>query len=80
MQKIEDGGDKFEMMSKKIRMLFTKEGSSTTEYAKKKGFSPQNFYKKLKRDNFSEEELREIAEDFGYELQIYFVSSNGERI
>lgn len=35
--------------------------------------SPQNLHNKLKRDNFDEKEMREIAEALGADLRIEFV-------
>jgi hypothetical protein len=61
-------------MTRKIRLLLVKQGNiSEAELARRLGQTPQNFYHKMKRDNFSEEELREIAEVLSCELKINFV-------
>ena len=49
--------------------------------ARRVGVSPQNFHNKMKRDNFTETDLREIAEALGLQLEISFVNpETGERV
>ena len=62
------------MMEKKIRIAMAKkEIKSLTELAgRMKDCSPQNLHNKMKRDNFSEKELQEIAEALDAELVIEF--------
>ncbi len=48
-------------MSEKIRILLVKKKLSAVQLAEMLGTSHQNIYNKLKRDNFSEKELNEIA-------------------
>ena len=49
-------------MTEKIRILLTKRGNiSEAELARKLGVSPQNLNNKFKRDNFTENDLRDIA-------------------
>jgi transcriptional regulator with XRE-family HTH domain len=61
-------------MTRKIRLRLVKQGNiSEAELARRLGQTPQNFYHKMKRDNFSEEELREIAGVLGCDLKINFV-------
>jgi transcriptional regulator with XRE-family HTH domain len=49
-------------MSEKIRILLVKRGNiSEAELARRLNTSVQNLYNKLKRDNFSEKDLQEIA-------------------
>jgi hypothetical protein len=68
-------------MTQKIRILLVKKGDlSDSELARRLGQTPQNFYHKMKRDNFSEEELREIAAALGCALEINFIDSEtGEK-
>jgi transcriptional regulator with XRE-family HTH domain len=68
-------------MTKKIRILLVKQGNiSEAELARRLGQTPQNFYHKMKRDNFSEEELREIAAALGCGLEITFIDNKtGEK-
>jgi transcriptional regulator with XRE-family HTH domain len=61
-------------LATKIRLLLVKQGNiSEAELARRLGQSPQNFYYKMKRDNFSEAYLREIAEVLGNTLEITFI-------
>ncbi|WP_206457875.1 transcriptional regulator [Anaerovorax sp. IOR16] len=67
------------MMAEKIKILLIKNKLSVADLAKAQSTTPQNLYNKFKRDNFSEQELREIAEILGAKLEINFVK-DGERI
>lgn len=50
-------------MSERIRILLVKRDNiSESELARRLGISPQNLHNKLKRDNFNEKELEQIAE------------------
>lgn len=50
-------------MREKIRILLVKRGNmSEAELARRMGISPQNLNNKMKRDNFTESDLREIAQ------------------
>ena len=46
---------------------------SLSELAGKLNCSPQNLHNKMKRDNFDEKEMREIAEALGANLRIELV-------
>jgi len=49
-------------LSDRIRILLIKRGNiSEAELARKLGISPQNLNNKMKRDNFTEKDLQEIA-------------------
>lgn len=49
-------------LSEKIRILLIKRGNlSESELARRIGTSPQNINNKMKRDNFTEKDLQEIA-------------------
>ncbi len=61
------------MMSVEIQKLLLDKHMSKAECAERCGWSPANFYNKLHRDNFSEKELRTIAEALGCKLEIKFV-------
>jgi transcriptional regulator with XRE-family HTH domain len=69
-------------MAEKIRILLVKQGNiSEAELARRLGQSTANFYHKMKRDNFSERELREIAEVMDCGVKIGFVlNKTGEEI
>lgn len=49
-------------MAEKIKIALVKRKMSSVDLAKILGCSSTNIYNKLKRDNFSEKELQEIAE------------------
>ena len=69
-------------MAEKIRILLVKRGNiSEAELARRMGISPQNLHNKMKRDNFTETDLREIADALGLRLEISFVDpETGEKI
>jgi IS30 family transposase len=63
-------------LAQKIRIMMVKQGNiSEAELARRLGQKPSNFNGKMKRDNFSEKELREIAGALGCGLKIAFVDS-----
>lgn len=68
------------MMAEKIKVLLVKKDMSTVDLANKLGVTPQNLYNKFKRDNFSEKELKEIADALGVKFEAYFVLEDGEKI
>lgn len=69
-------------MVEAIRIACVKRGNiSEAELARRVGVSPQNFHNKMKRDNFTETDLMEIAEALGLRLEICFVNpETGEKI
>ncbi|MED4701593.1 transcriptional regulator [Lysinibacillus capsici] len=67
-------------MAEKIRMLLAKEDKNLTELAELLGTSQPNLWKKMKRDNFSEKELIEIAEAMGVKFEANFVYEDGSKI
>ena len=69
-------------MTEKIRIMLVKQGNiSEAELARRLGQTPANLHHKMKRDNFSEKELREIAEALDCGLNINFVmNTSGEEI
>ncbi|GHT91366.1 hypothetical protein FACS1894140_1840 [Spirochaetia bacterium] len=61
-------------MTEKIRVMLVKQGNvSEAGLARRMGQSPSNLNNKMKRDNFTEKELREIAEVMGCGLEINFI-------
>lgn len=64
------------MMSEKIQYILIKRGMTRVELAKKLGCGSSNIYGKLKRDNFSEQELREIAEVLDCTLNMGFTMND----
>ena len=69
-------------MVQAIRIALVKRGNiSEAELARRVGVSPQNFNNKMKRDNFTETDLREIADALGLCLEISFIDpETGEKI
>jgi hypothetical protein len=68
-------------MTQKIRLLMVKaDNISEAELARRLGQSPANFNAKMKRDNFSVRELREIGAALGCALDITFTNTEtGEK-
>lgn len=67
--------------AEKVRIALIKRGMQVTELAKILGCTPQNISMKLKRDNFSEKELVEIAGALNCTFEGCFVMNDtGERI
>ena len=69
-------------MVETIRIACVKRGNiSEAELARRVGVTPQNFNNKMKRDNFSERDLREIADALGLRLEISFIDpATGEKV
>ena len=67
-------------MVEAIRIACVKCGNiSEAELARRVGVSPQNFHNKMKRDNFTETDLAEIAAALGLRLEITFVDPDTGR-
>ena len=68
--------------TRRIRIMLVNEGNiSEAELARRLGMSPQNLYNKMKRDNFTESDLVEIATVLGYTYTSYFENNTtGEKI
>ena len=61
-------------MTERIRILLVKRGNiSEAELARRLGISPQNLNNRMKRDNFSDKELREIAVALGCDYTNAFI-------
>jgi len=57
-------------MTERIRILLIKRGNiSEAELARRLKISPQNLSNKMKRDNFSDKELRDVAVALGCEYR-----------
>lgn len=68
-------------MSEKIKIVLLKRKKTLKDLSDIIGGSPQNLSGKLKRDNFSEKELQEIAEalDCDYEAS-FTLRDTGEKV
>lgn len=69
-------------MTENIRIALVKRGNlSESELARRMGISPQNLHNKMKRDNFTETDLKEIADALGLRLDIAFIDpETNERV
>lgn len=69
-------------MSEKIRILLIKKGNiSEAELARRLNKTPQSFNAKMKRDNFTEKDLQEIANVLNCEYKSTFIlKETGEEI
>ena len=68
-------------MSEKIKIVLVKRKKSVTDLAKALNTSSQNLSNKLSRDNFSEKELKEIAEALNCDLDMNFtLRDTGEQV
>ncbi len=61
------------MMAIEIQKIMLDKGLKKKDIADRCGWTQSNMYNKMKRDNFSEEELRKIADALGCTLQINFI-------
>lgn len=67
-------------MANKIKHLLIDKNMDMKELAEKIGISSSNFYNKMKRDNFTEKDLRIIAEALRCDYEAYFVDKEtGEK-
>ena len=69
-------------MTERIRVLLVKRGNiSESELARRLEISPQNLSNKMKRDNFTDKELRDIAAVLGCAYKNAFViTDTGEEV
>lgn len=69
-------------MAEKIRILLVKRGNiSEAELARKINTTPQNLNSKMKRDNFTEKDLQEIANALDCSYKSSFVlNDTGEEV
>ena len=67
-------------ISEQIKILCVRCNMSEAELARRLGKSPQSFNAKMKRESFTIEDLKEIAEAVGVEFKRSFILTNGEEI
>ncbi|MBQ9086958.1 MAG: helix-turn-helix transcriptional regulator [Clostridia bacterium] len=69
-------------LSDRIRILLIKRGNiSEAELARRLGVSPQNLNNKMKRDNFTEKDLQEIANALDCTYTVTFtMNDTGENV
>ena len=66
--------------SEKIKIILGRKNMSMSDLAEALKQTRQNLHNKMKRDNFSENELKEIANALGVKFESHFVMENGEKI
>lgn len=68
-------------MSEKIKIVLLKKKMTVTTLAEMIGTTRSNLSNKLSRDNFSENELQQIAKALDCDLETYFIIRNtGEKV
>lgn len=68
-------------MTEKIKILLVKRKMSQMGLAKKLNTSAANIYGKMKRDNFSDKELAEIADALDCDFEAHFIMrETGEKV
>jgi len=69
------------LMAEKIKILLVKRNMSLKELAEKIYNTPSNLSNKIKRDNFPENELHEIAKALNCDFSANFIMNDtGEQI
>lgn len=66
--------------SEQLKILCVKLNISVSELARRCGKSPQSFSQKMKREGFTPEELKDVANAVGCKYESSFVLPSGERI
>lgn len=67
-------------IDEQIKMLCVKSDLSQSEMARRLNKSPQAFGQKIKRGNFTIDELNDIALASGCQIECKFIYPNGETI
>lgn len=67
-------------MAKKIKLLLVEKDSNLSELAEKIGTTQPNLSNKMKRDDFRESELNQIADALGVMFESSFVLEDGRKI
>lgn len=67
-------------MGEKLKILLGRKEMSIKSLAEKLGQSRQNLSIKIKNDNFTEQDLRKIAEVLEVQYEGFFFLENGDKI
>lgn len=70
--------DNGKSMSEILKDALDAKGYSQREFAKKMGWTPQNFSQRLKKNSFTAEEWRSMAYKLGYEVRLVELESGIE--
>ncbi|MBI9013186.1 MAG: helix-turn-helix transcriptional regulator [Clostridiales bacterium] len=66
--------------SEKIKIICDRLGITYSELADRLNISIQNLSNKLSRNNFKEEDLKEIAKALGCEFESNFIMEDGTKV
>ena len=67
-------------VSEQLKILCVKLGISVSELGRISGKSPQAFSQKMKRESFTVDELKQIAEAAGCRYEGTFITPSGEKV
>ena len=67
-------------VSEQLKILCVKLGISVSELGRISGKSPQVFSQKMKRESFTVDELKQIAEAAGCRYEGAFITPSGEKV
>ncbi len=67
-------------ISEQLKILCVKLGISVSELGRLTGKSPQAFSQKMKRESFTVDELKRIAEASGCKYEGSFITQTGEKV
>lgn len=67
-------------VSEQLKILCVKLGISVSELGRMSGRSPQAFNQKMKRETFTVDELKKIAEAAGCKYEGSFILPTGEKV
>lgn len=67
------------MMALEIQKIMLDKGLKKKELADRMGWSQTNLYNKMRRDNFSESELIQLAEALNCTLELRFVPKTEDK-
>lgn len=66
--------------AEKIRIILKRKGMTLAQLSEALGQSRQNFSQKMTRDNFGEQELKDIADKLGVKYESYFLLDDGSKL
>lgn len=66
--------------AEKIKIILGRKGMNITDLANLMETSPQNLHNKMKRNNFNEKEMKAIAKALNCEIEINFITEDGNKI
>lgn len=67
-------------VSEQLKILCVKLGISVSALGRMSGKSPQAFSQKMKRESFTVDELKQIADAAGCRYEGAFIMSSGEKV